>query len=145
MLREVGEQDRQVEPDGLGGVVVGLHELDVVDLPLVVSLRVATHQEEDLLAGVFLGFLQLNLEIFREDGTVVVTVGFFKGGRVAQVFKFEEHVAVLQYHLIASRKYLSSVVSRVILFWFLCSEIRKVPDICKILSSLKLPWPLNLL
>ena len=50
MLREVGEQDRQVEPDGLGGVVVGLHELDVVDLPLVVSLRVATHQEEDLLA-----------------------------------------------------------------------------------------------
>ena len=51
MLGQVGEQDGQVEPNGLGGVVVRLHELNVVDLTLVISLRVAAHQEENLLAG----------------------------------------------------------------------------------------------
>ena len=50
MLGQVGEQDGQVEPNGLGGVVVRLHELNVVDLALVISLRVAAHQEENLLA-----------------------------------------------------------------------------------------------
>ena len=52
MLGEVGEQNCQVEADGLGGVVVRLHELDVVNLPLVVRLGVAAHQEENLLAEI---------------------------------------------------------------------------------------------
>ena len=50
MLGQVGEQNCQVEPDGLGWVVVRLHELDVVNLALVVCLGVAAHQEENLLA-----------------------------------------------------------------------------------------------
>ena len=50
MLGQVGEQNCQVEPDGLGWVVVRLHEFDVVNLALVVCLGVAAHQEENLLA-----------------------------------------------------------------------------------------------
>ena len=49
MLGQVGEENCQVEADGLGWVVVRLHELNVVDLTLVISLRVAAHQEENLL------------------------------------------------------------------------------------------------
>ena len=50
MLGQVGEENCQVEADGLGWVVVRLHELNVVDLALVVCLGVAAHQEENLLA-----------------------------------------------------------------------------------------------
>ena len=50
MLGQVGEENCQVEADGLGWVVVRLHELYVVNLTLVVCLGVAAHQEENLLA-----------------------------------------------------------------------------------------------
>ena len=50
VLRQVGEQDGQVEPDGLCWIVVRLNKLDIVDLALVVCLGVAAYQEENFLA-----------------------------------------------------------------------------------------------
>ena len=50
VLRQVGEEHGHVEADGLAGLVVGLLEGGIVDLPLVVLLR-AADQELDLLAG----------------------------------------------------------------------------------------------
>ena len=50
VLGQVGEEHGHVEADGLAGLVVGLLEGGIVDLPLVVLLR-AADQELDLLAG----------------------------------------------------------------------------------------------
>ena len=50
MLGQVSEEHRHVEANGLAGLVVGLLEGGIVDLPLVVLLR-AADQELDLLAG----------------------------------------------------------------------------------------------
>ena len=50
MLRQVGEEHRHVEANGLAGLIVGLLEGGVVDLALVVLLR-AADQELNLLTG----------------------------------------------------------------------------------------------
>ena len=50
VLRQVGEKHGHVEADGLAGLVVGLLERRVVDLPLVVLFS-AAQQELYLLAG----------------------------------------------------------------------------------------------
>ena len=50
VFRQVGEEHRHVEANGLAGLVVGLLEGGIVDLALVVLLR-AADQELDLLAG----------------------------------------------------------------------------------------------
>ena len=49
VLRQVGEEHRHVEANGLAGLVVGLLEGGIVDLALVVLLR-AADQELNLLA-----------------------------------------------------------------------------------------------
>ena len=99
VLGQVGEEDGQVEADGLGGVVVRLRELHVVDLTLVVRLLVAADEEVDLLQRVLLGLLQLVLEVLGEDGAVLVDVRLLEGCRVAQILQLEEHVAVFENHL----------------------------------------------
>ena len=99
MLGQVGEEDGQVEADALCGVVVRLHELDVVDLTLVVCLLVAADEEVDLLQRVLLGLLQLVLEVLGKDGAVLVDVRLLEGCRVAQILQLEEHVAVFENHL----------------------------------------------
>ena len=99
MLRQVGEEDGQVEANRLGRVVVRLHELDVVNLALVVRLLVAADEEVDLLQRVLLGLLQLVLEVLGEDGAVLVDVRLLERCRVAQVLQLEEHVAVFENHL----------------------------------------------
>ena len=51
------------------------------------------------LPAVFLGSVQLLLEVLGEDGAVVVAVRLLEVGGVTDVLQLEEHVHVLQNHL----------------------------------------------
>ena len=78
MLGQIGEEDGQVEADRLGGVVVRLNKLNIVNLSFVVRLLVAADEEVDLLHRVLLRLLQLVLEVLGEDGAVLVDVGLLE-------------------------------------------------------------------
>ena len=94
VLRQVGQQHRKVEADGLARLIIGVLEASVVNLPLVVFLG-AEDQELDLLPergtqgcrsmrrgrdihGVILGGNQPLLHLLAGDGAVAVLVHFLK-------------------------------------------------------------------
>ena len=94
VLRQVGQQHREVEANSLAWLVIGVLEASVVDLPLVVFLG-AEDQELDLLPdrrrqgcrsmrrggnihGVILGGNQPLLHLLAGDGAIAVLVHFLE-------------------------------------------------------------------